>query len=68
MKCLVDFRPNLIVSADEIDEDDDNVHAFEINDSKIDVSILVPSLPNLTSLLGREKALQRARVPHAGGI
>lgn len=26
------------VSLDEIDEDDENVHAFEINDAKIDVS------------------------------
>jgi hypothetical protein len=25
---------------DEIDEDDDNVHAFEIDDAKIDVSLL----------------------------
>lgn len=25
--------------ADEMDEDDDNVHAFEIHDTKIDVSV-----------------------------
>ena len=29
---------NLRVTSDEIDEDDDNVHAFEIDDAKIDVS------------------------------
>ena len=28
----------IIIPADEIDEDDDNVHAFEIDDAKIDVS------------------------------
>jgi hypothetical protein len=27
-----------VFTLDEIDEDDDNVHAFEINDAKIDVS------------------------------
>jgi hypothetical protein len=27
--------------SDEIEEDDDNVHAFEIHDSKIDVSLQV---------------------------
>ena len=31
---------------DEVDEDDDNVHAFEIDDAKIDVSVgLVPENP-----------------------
>jgi len=30
---------------DEIDEDDENVHAFEINDAKIDVQTsLIPAL------------------------
>lgn len=27
-----------VIFSDEIDEDDENVHAFEINDTKIDVS------------------------------
>ena len=27
-----------ITSSDEIDEDDENVHAFEIDDAKIDVT------------------------------
>lgn len=31
---------NSIPPADDIDEDDDNVHAFEINDAKIDVRSL----------------------------
>jgi DNA excision repair protein ERCC-3 len=34
MNCFFEIKNN----ADEIDEDDDNVHAFEINDAKIDVS------------------------------
>lgn len=37
-------------SSDEIDEDDENVHAFEIDDAKIDVndmfSILIICLPS----------------------
>ena len=32
------FFVRLILSTDEIEEDDENVHAFEINDAKIDVS------------------------------
>jgi DNA excision repair protein ERCC-3 len=31
------------VEADEIDEDDENVHAFEIDDAKIDVNAIVLS-------------------------
>lgn len=34
----------IIIPADEIDEDDDNVHAFEIDDAKIDVSSRLCSL------------------------
>lgn len=33
--------PRLHRPLDEIDEDDDNVHAFEIHDSKIDVGFLL---------------------------
>ena len=27
---------------DEVDEDDDNVHAFEIDDAKVDVKLFFP--------------------------
>jgi hypothetical protein len=41
------------ITTDEIEEDDENVHAFEINDAKIDVSlrdlVFVPS-PFLASV------------------
>ena len=35
---LTRVRVRLTQIADEIDEDDENVHAFQIDDSKIDVS------------------------------
>jgi DNA excision repair protein ERCC-3 len=56
---------------DEIDEDDDNVHAFEIDDAKIDVSffhVLCTRSARLPLIPGREEALQRARVPNARRI
>jgi len=40
--CLSSFQLHLVIKtylSDEIEEDDDNVHAFEIKDDKIDVSI-----------------------------
>lgn len=40
--CLSSFLLHLVIKAylsDEIEEDDDSVHAFEIKDDKIDVSI-----------------------------
>ena len=49
------------VLPDEIDEDDENVHAFEIDDAKIDVSDRCASyaLSSDSSLLpGCEEALQ----------
>ena len=55
-----------LLRPDEIDEDDDNVHAFEIDDAKIDVSLASPfSLVALSSgangrggaMLGREETL-----------
>jgi hypothetical protein len=55
---------------DEIDEDDDNVHAFEIEDAKIDVR----STPKFRCLflrlfcLGRQEALQRIGVSNARGV
>jgi hypothetical protein len=56
---------------DEIDEDDENVHAFEIDDAKIDVGFFSRSMRtalNFPFILGCEKALHRARVPSAGRI
>jgi hypothetical protein len=45
------------LSIDEIDEDDENVHAFEINDTKIDVrsALLRITLPTLTFSAGRQE-------------
>jgi DNA excision repair protein ERCC-3 len=42
---LCPLPPVLLISLalDEIDEDDDNVHAFEIDDAKIDVSSKIDS-------------------------
>jgi hypothetical protein len=59
-----------VLLPDEIDEDDENVHAFEIDDAKIDVVIFPRSCMHGTDslILGCEKALQRARVPSAGRI
>jgi hypothetical protein len=42
-------RNRLYYAVDEVEEDDDNVHAFEIDDSKIDVRALV-YLPPVTRL------------------
>lgn len=36
--CFSSISMDLINPLDEIDEDDENVHSFEINDTKIDVS------------------------------
>jgi DNA excision repair protein ERCC-3 len=49
------------VLADEIDEDDENVHAFEIDDAKIDVNDRCASfalIADSSFLLGCEEALQ----------
>ena len=38
VRLLISSRSSLIyISLDEIDEDDENVHAFEIHDAKINV-------------------------------
>jgi len=55
-----------IPAQDEIDEDDDNVHAFEINDVKIDVSFSkMWFIPFLISPTGCQEALQRVGIPNA---
>lgn len=53
------------VEGDEIEEDDDNVHAFEIDDAKIDVGSHLVSRSEATLIsarinIGCEEALQRA--------
>jgi hypothetical protein len=62
----------LLVIKDEVDEDDDNVHAFQIDDAKIDVdpqSLYIQFSPaHHIHVSGCEKTLQRTGIPHAGGI
>lgn len=47
---------------DEVDEDDENVHAFEISDDKIDVKReSIPCLfQRLITFSGRQETMQRA--------
>jgi DNA excision repair protein ERCC-3 len=51
-KRLTVFRLRFLISViDEIEEDDDNVHAFEIKDDKIDVRVIsFASPPSIHSL------------------
>ena len=63
------FTSVIGVEGDEIEEDDENVHAFEIDDAKIDVcaqsfSLLCRSCPH-RDYQGCEEALQRSRLPNA---
>lgn len=46
--------------SDEVEEDDDNVHAFEIDDTKIDVGHGYTIAPSYRSRnpIGRQEALQ----------
>jgi len=50
---------HLTLNADDIEEDDDNVHAFEIDDAKIDASLIALSfVPWPNTSIGCEEALQ----------
>lgn len=63
---MTTLKPPIV---DDIEEDDDNVHAFEIDDAKIDACPLaLLFVAWFDTSTGCEETLQRAGVSHARRI